>query len=126
MATEGMQITDGGNNVAGVDLSANQFYCVKQSTSTDRMVILANSGGEAIRGVLQNKPKASQATNICTLGITKAIIGATVATGVRLMTDASAKLITATGTNHCVAIAMEAGATNNIITVEVMDRGTIA
>lgn len=126
MATEGVQVTDGGNSVAGADLSANQFFAVKQSTSTDRNVILANTGGEAIRGILQNKPTSGAAANICTFGISKAIAGATITVGQRLMTDASGKLIPATGTNHGVALALTAAATSEIFTAEVRDLGTIA
>lgn len=136
MATQGQQLVDGGNSIAGQDFSntaglkgpstSGQFLAVKQSTATDRNVILASTGGEFIRGILQNKPALGLAADICCLGISKAIAGATITTGQALMTDTSGRMIPATGTNHRVAIALEAGATNAIITVDVRDFGTVA
>lgn len=126
MATEGPLLHDGGQCVAGTDLSAKQFRAVKLSTSTDRNVIVADTGGEAIYGILQNKPTIGLAADIGFLGVSKAAIGATVTMGQRLMTDTNAKLIPATSTNHAVAQAMEAGATDTIITVRVVDLGTVA
>jgi len=126
MATDGNLLREGGNLIAGVDLSAAQFKAVKMSTATDRCVILANTGGEAIYGILQNKPTLGLAADVGFLGVSKAAIGATVTVGQRLMTDTNAKLIPATATNHAIARAIEGGATDTIISVEVIDLGTIA
>lgn len=116
MATEGPMFRDGGQTIAGADLSAKQFYAVKLTT-TARQVNLASSGGEEIYGILQNKPTANQAADVCLLGVTKAVAGAAITAGDFLMTDTSGRLITATSTNHRVGQAMEAAtAAGQIIT----------
>jgi hypothetical protein len=64
MSTFGTGLTEGGNLVANADLSAKQFYAVKQTT-TARKVDVASTGGEAITGILQNTPKAGEAVEVC-------------------------------------------------------------
>lgn len=136
MATEGPLIHDGGQCVAGQNFSntaglkgmqtSGQFLAVKMSTATDRNVILATTGGEAIYGILQNKPASGYAADIGIFGVTKAMAGGTVTVGQRLMTDTYGRLVAATGTNHGVARCIEGGATDTLVTVEVLDLGTIA
>lgn len=115
MATEGPLTHDGSQTTAAADLSAKQFYAVKITAA--RAVNLASTGGEAIYGILQNKPTSGQAADVGLMGISKAIAGGTIAAGDYLMTDTSGKLITATSTNHRIAQALEAGVVNQIITV---------
>jgi ABC-type uncharacterized transport system permease subunit len=118
MATEGPNIFDGSQTTAAVDLSASQFYCVKVTAA--RSVNLASTGGEAIYGVLQNKPTLGQPANVAIFGITKAASGAAFSAAAYLMTDSTGRLITATGTNHRVAQALEAAtAAGQLITVAV-------
>lgn len=118
MATEGPLIHDGGQCAAAVDLSSNQFYCVKVTAA--RAVNLASAGGEAIYGVLQNKPASGQAADIAIFGITKALAGAAFAAAAYLMTDATGRLVTATSTNHRVAQALEAATgAGQVITVAI-------
>jgi hypothetical protein len=118
MATESPLIHDGSQTTAAADLSSSQFYCVKITAA--RAVNLASSGGEAIYGVLQNKPTSGQAADVGIFGITKAAAGAAFSAGAYLMTDATARLITATSTNHRVAQALEAAtAAGQLITVAV-------
>jgi len=137
MTTESPLIHDGSQMVAGADWSAAfndangpgksaQFLCVKASTATARTLILATAGGEAIYGILQNKPALGFAADIGILGISKARLGAVVVTGKALMTDSSARLIQATGTNQRVAVALEAGNTDQIIAVFVAPWNTVA
>lgn len=96
MATEGPMLHDGSQTTAGADLSAKQFFAVKLSTSTDRTVALASTGGEVIYGILQNKPTSGQAADVCIFGLTKCFAGAAVTRGDLLTTDTSGRAITAT------------------------------
>lgn len=118
MATEGPLIHDGSQTTAAADLSANQFYCVKITAA--RAVNLASTGGEAIYGVLQNKPTSGQAADVGIQGITKAAAGAAFAAAAYLMTDSTGRLITATSTNHRVAQALEAAGGAGVIATVVL------
>jgi len=117
MATEGPLFHDGAQTTAASgDLAASQFYAVKLTGA--RVVDLASAGGEPIYGILQNTPLAGQAADIGILGVSKAAAGAAFAAGAQLMTDTTGRLITATSTNHRVAVALEAaGAAGQIVTV---------
>jgi len=120
MATSGMQLQDGGNRVAAADLSAKQYFAVKQTT-TPRQVNLASTGGEAIAGILLNTPTQGQATIICQRGVCQAQIGTNgVTAGDQLMTEAgTAKLVTKTSTNVVVAVAIDTAAAGVVGTVDV-------
>jgi hypothetical protein len=121
MSTYGTGLVEGGNLIANADLSAKQFYAVKQ-TSTARKVDLASTGGEAITGILLNTPKAGEACEVCHSGFTKALLGTGGATaGQALQTEGSTgKLIAQTSTNAKVAVAIEAGSAGDIILVRVV------
>jgi hypothetical protein len=122
MATEGPLLVDGGQNNAAVDLSAAQFKAVKITGS--RVLNLASTGGEAIHGILQNKPKQGAPCNVAFGGISKALAGAAFSAGAFLMTDTSGRFITATTGNMVVAQALEASAqAGQIVTVRVLDGG---
>ena len=134
MATESILIHDGVQTVAAADYSntggltgpggSGQFLAVKASGTTDHTVTLANTGGEQIFGLLQNKPYTSQAADVGLFGISKAVAGAAITTGARLMTDTSGRLITCTSGNFQVAQALEAAtAANQIISVYLMAGG---
>lgn len=119
MATSGAQLVDGGNRVAGANLSSNQYCAVKQST-TARQVVLASTGGEAIAGVLQNSPASGQVAIIAQRGITQAQVGtAGFAAGDQLMTETSTgKFVTKTSTNAVVGVAIEAGVSGSVATID--------
>jgi hypothetical protein len=122
MATEGPMIHDGSNTEAAVDLSASQYYAVKITAA--RTVNLANAGGEPIYGILQNQPTPGEAADVGIFGVMKAAAGAAFAAGAQLQTDTTGRLITATGTNHRVATAIEAAtAAGQICTVAVLGLG---
>lgn len=135
MATEGVQLHDGGNVVAaanyynpGTPLSgpngSGQFLAVKLSASADRTATLANTGGEVIYGILQNTPVLGDVADVCLAGITKAVGGAAITRGAQLMTDTSGRLITATSGNQVVGVALEScGAANNLFTAEIFTGG---
>lgn len=124
MSTYGTGLTEGGNLQAGADLSAKQFLAVK-ANATDRQLVLASTGGEAITGILQNTPKSGDAAEVCYAGFTKAMAGAAGFTaGDQLMTEAATgKLVTKTSTNAVVAVAHETAAANVIALVRVIPTG---
>jgi hypothetical protein len=135
MATEGPQLRDGGNTVAAANYyspgsalsgpnGSGQYLAVKLSTSADRTATLANTGGEPIFGVLQNTPESGAPCDVCMGGITKAVGGAAITRGAQLMTDTSARLITATSGNQVVGFALEScGAANDLFTVYIIPGG---
>ena len=105
---------DLGYALANVDLSANQFCAVKIG-GADLNVVLANAGGEAVLGILQNKPAPNQAAEVRFSGVSKGKAGAAYTRGALLMTDTSGRLIPVTAGNHAIAMALEAAAAANEI-----------
>ena len=103
---------------AGADLSGKQYFGVKFTAANACDVAGASdaAGGEAVLGVLQNKPTLNQAAEILTDGaITRAVAGAAFAVGDPLKTDANGRFIKSTaeaaGTLvHVIATALEAAA----------------
>ena len=86
-----------GTNTAGTTGGATgsgQFLCVALSTSVARTSVLASTLGQQIYGVLQNKPGAGQAADVCIFGVTKAVVGVGgVTLGLPLYTDATGAVI---------------------------------
>ncbi len=120
MTTSGVNQTDGGNLIAGADLSSSQFYAV-QANSTARTVVLANTGGEAITGILQNTPTQGSPAEVVLSGLCKAAAGAAFTAGQALMTDNTGRLVTQTSTNAKVAVAHEsAGGAGEVVLVRVI------
>lgn len=98
-----------GSEVAAADLSAaaNQFKVVKM-TSTG--INLCTVSGEKVVGILQNKPASGKVADVMVCGKSKAVIGAAVAKGALLMTNASGQVITAaTAGSTIIGWALEAG-----------------
>lgn len=73
--------------VAGADLSAKQYYFVKQDT--DGEVILASAGTDVIIGVLQNKPLAGEAALVRMFGTSKLRVNGTPGVGAYLTAGTS-------------------------------------
>lgn len=112
-----------GVEVAASDLSTHQFKAVKfTATGWD----LAGAGEQAV-GFLQNKPASGAVAEVMEDGVSKAVAGASFAKGAKLMVNASAKLVTATSTNHIVAQALAAaGAADEIVPVIAAYKGVAA
>lgn len=109
-----------GTEVAAADLSAKQFFAAKQ-TSTG--INLAGAG-EAIQGVIDNKPAAGEPVELVHSGIADAIAGAAVAKGAKVMSTAAGKFVTATTGNVIVGVAMAAaGADLEIFPVLLQNQG---
>ena len=131
MATEGPLIHDGSQCVATSNYgkgvvglagpgSSGQFLAVYINASRS-VGICATAGAEAY-GILQNDPPSGAAADVGILGVTKAVAGSNAITaGGNLATDASGRLVAATGTQNVIAVAIEASsATNQIITVSIV------
>lgn len=78
---------------AGADLSASQYCGVKQNSS-QQVVLPSAQVGEPMLGVLQNKPDAAgRAATVAIGGVTKLLLGGTVAAGERFTFDTDGKAI---------------------------------
>lgn len=100
-----------GTFTASADLSTHQLKFVKISGSNTCTITAAST--DAVVGVLQNKPALGQEASVMTLGISKCLAGAAVAAGAEVMSDASARAITASaaaGANRVIGVALEAAA----------------
>lgn len=86
---------------AGADLSTKQYLFVKAS-GVD--VVVSAAGGDVTIGVLQNDPLQDQSANVMSDGISKIIMGATVAAGVEVMSDSAGRAIAATATNRALGV----------------------
>jgi len=107
--------------IAGEDLSARQFHCVKLNPSGQ--MILSGAGENAL-GILQDKPASGQVGAVCGLGKSMAVLGAIVTPGQNLTPDADGKLVPATGSDAVVAVAAESGSAGDICSVYVLSRAT--
>jgi hypothetical protein len=117
MATQGTEILDIGHLEAAADLSAKQFYAVKQTTST--ALNLCSAVTDRGLGILQDKPKSGEAGKVRRLGISKAITdgsGTAISVGDQLGPNASGKLVKVTTADRPVlAEALEASSTDGAI-----------
>jgi hypothetical protein len=104
MASEEAVVTT--SKVAAVDLSALQFTCVILNTAGK---IAAAGAGVNVYGILYSQPTADRAGAVAVGGEPKALAGAAIANaGVKLMCDATGRLVTATAGNHVVGESCEA------------------
>ena len=92
---------------ATADLSASQFKLIKRTAG---LAVLATAGTDIVIGPLQNKPLLGLSAEVAIDGVALVMAGAAVADGAQLMSDASARAITATSTNRAFGIAMSAAA----------------
>lgn len=99
---------------AGSDLSSNQYYLVKRSGGN---LAVCSVAGERPLGVLQDDPAASGRSGLVRCGgLTKVILGGTVAQDALLTVDANGKAVSAGDAGGWVwGTANEAGSANEII-----------
>lgn len=120
---------------AGADLSSSQYCFVKVNSSGQ--AVLAATAGEAVIGVLQNKPTSGQAAIVCVGGESKVVIGngGSVTAGDLVATDASAQAKTAvkgtvSGSNvvgsAVIGRAISGGSNPQLATLLVQPQGTVA
>lgn len=77
---------------AHASLIDKQFYAVKQYT-TEAECALADVAGGMILGILQGKPAAGDAAEICVTGVTKVMTGGAIALGAALEVDATGRVV---------------------------------
>jgi hypothetical protein len=103
----------------GSDLSAKQYFAVSVDSSGNAILATA---AKACIGFLQNAPTSGQTASVAVSGKTKAAITDTIAIGAQLEIASGGTLV-----NHAsgviVGVALEAGATGNVITVLMTPNG---
>jgi len=105
--------------VAGGDLSAKKNYMVKMHTTNGQCVICGVEGEPSI-GILAENSASGYIAPVVHYGVFPAIYGGAVTAGDALMVNASGKVITHTGTNTKVGMAIESGANNEIHSILVL------
>lgn len=78
---------------AAADLSTKQYYAVTVNSSGT--VELCDAAGESVTGILQNDPTSGQIATVAVGGISKGILGGTVASGAMVKTNSSGKFVSA-------------------------------
>ena len=119
MAT--MQSRDTRTFVAGEDLSTAQFKFV--TLEADGQVDLADSAGENCIGVLLVEGEADRAVTVALTGSVMVEAGGTVTNGGAVATDATGRAVDATNGDIIMGYAREAGVTNQIIEIELIQGG---
>ena len=119
MAT--MQSRDTRTFVAGEDLSTAQFKFV--TLEADGQVDLADSAGENCIGVLLVEGEADRAVTVALTGSVMVEAGGTVTNGGAVATDATGRAVDATTGDIIMGYAREAGVTNQIIEIELIQGG---
>lgn len=98
MAFEGVQTAIPGATASG-NLSTKQYYCVVKNT-TDNQFAVADTDGEVIDGILQNKPNAANVpANIAMFGISRVIADEVLTAGDLWGTSADGQAKIVAGTN---------------------------
>ena len=113
----GETLKSGSGLLAAADLSGKQFYAVTVGASGVSLVAQAGTAGVK---VLTNKPQQGDACALVDIGETKAVAGAAITKGARVMTDASGRFIpyVNNGTNVPVGEArMAASNAGDVITI---------
>lgn len=123
MATSGRTINE--TMIAGADLSAKQFYAVKQNT-TDRQVVLAGNG-EAADGILINDPEDGNAATVVVFGRTLVEVGTGgITAGALVGVEAGGKVVVAATGDVVIGRAVEAAAAGTRGTIDFFRGGNVA
>lgn len=100
--------------LAAADLSNSQFRAVQVNSSGQ--VALAGATGIAA-GILQNKPASGRAATFGYQGVSKLVLGGTVAAGARVTSDANSAGIAATTGDSVLGVALTGGVSGDVISV---------
>jgi hypothetical protein len=111
---------------AGADLSAKQFTAVTVAAVSGVPSIVSAGAGASAHGILQNKPISGEAAEIMESGVSKALLGGTVAVDDQLSGDANGKLIVAITGAYIYARALEAGVSGDVVAVKLLRDGVKA
>jgi len=110
---------------AGADLSAGQYKFVL--VAADGQVDIVGSAGGDADGILQNDPAAAgRAATIGVLGISKVLLGGTVAAGAKVQSDGSGRAITAATGDHVLGKCLVGGAVGEIGEVLLVSKHILA
>lgn len=120
MANE-LRMWDIGFLKAAADLSTKQHLFMKLSAAD---TVNVAGAGEAIIGILQNKPTQNHACEIRRLGVSKITAGDTVAVGNKLKSDSAGRAVAASTGNLYGGICLE-GATVGLTATILMEIGTM-
>lgn len=110
--------------VAGADLSALQFTCVRNSGVNT--VVSAANATSPILGVLQNTPESGETAEVAYAGIVKVLAGGAITQNAQVTaTTGGAVIVTTTDTNHVLGMALDAGDSGDYVRV-LITHGMIA
>ena len=103
---------------AAADLSTKQYYAVLVNSSGQ--VALCGDDGE-FYGVLQDKPAAAgRAACVAVRGVSRVVLGGTVAQGALVNVDSAGKIVTvATGDRHAVGVCLVGGGAGDIGSIDI-------
>lgn len=106
------------SKLAGADLSAKQYFIVKQDTADDT-VVLASAASDFLLGVLQNAPKQGELASVAVRsgqGTFKVVCGGSVTRGAKLTSDSNGKAVVTTNAgDHIIGYALQAGDASDVI-----------
>lgn len=117
-ATADYSTSGGVSNSYTLSSGSGQFMCVKLGTAADYTFTLQTSAGAEIFGILQNQPASGAAGDIAINGVCKALAGGTITAGDELAVDSSARVTTASSTNHRIGKALGASAAGQLVAVQ--------
>jgi hypothetical protein len=126
MATQSSEVLDRSKEAAA-DLSAKQYFAVKQSGA--KQMALCGAVTDLTFGILQDKPKQNESGRVRVLGTSLAVTdgsGAAIAVNDKLGPNASGKLVKVTTADRPVAaIAMGVSTTDGAIIEVLLTPGTV-
>jgi hypothetical protein len=100
------------------DLSTTGQYLLAKADSTEGAIVLATAATDHILGVVQNKPKATEAARVRVLGTSKVVAGGTVTFGDWVTANGSSQAITTTSDhNNVIGLALASAVVNDIFEI---------
>lgn len=95
---------------ASADLSAAQYHCVKQDVTGG--VVLCNTAGEKVLGILLNDPLLNQTATVAVSGVVKCVAGGAVAIGSDVSVNGNGRIVTATAGKKIIGESITATSAN--------------
>jgi len=108
---------------AAADLTGKKYYAVKLNAQGE--VALASAITDIVIGILQNEPSAQGLeASVCVSGVSKVVLGATVATGALVGVSAAGKAVADASTNFTLGPLMSGGVSGDVASV-LLNRMTV-
>lgn len=99
--------------ITSADFSAKQFYGITHAGA------VCGDDGECF-GIVQNKPASGKLATVAVGGVSRVVLGGTVAAGALVNIDTNGKVVAvASGDNHSIGICRVGGDANEIGSVEI-------